>query len=100
MGARPGDYQAVSPHNSFIHVDQFTGPRELAEYLLELDKDNEKYNHYFQVGRAGHNQAVVLIYLLFQWKGTGEFINTRFFCRVCALLHDTQVGRAGVVARG
>ena len=65
MGARTGDYEAVSPHNSFIHVDQFTGPRELAEYLLELDKDDEKHNQYFQVGRAGHTQAVVPITFMF-----------------------------------
>ena len=75
MGARLADYLAVAPHHSFIHVDQFKGPRELAEYLLELDRDDEKYNQYFQ------------------WKGTGEFINTRFFCRVCAMLHNTQVGQ-------
>ena len=65
MGARPGDYEAVAPHNSFIHVDQFTGPRELAEYLLELDKDDEKYNQYFQVSKSGHNQAVVPTYLCY-----------------------------------
>jgi glycoprotein 3-alpha-L-fucosyltransferase len=23
-----------------------------------------------------------------RWKGTGEFINTFFMCRLCALLHD------------
>ena len=74
MGARPDDYKAVAPHHSFIHVDQFKGPRELAEYLLELDRDDEKYNQYFQ------------------WKGTGEFINTRFFCRVCAMMHNKKVG--------
>ena len=73
MGARPADYEAVAPHHSFIHVDEFPGPKELAQYLLELDRDDQKYNQYFQ------------------WKGTGEFINTRFFCRLCALLHDTQV---------
>ena len=75
MGARKEEYEAVAPYNSFIHVDQFNGPKELAMYLLELDKDDEKYNQYFQ------------------WKGTGEFINTRFFCRVCAMLHNKKVGR-------
>ena len=49
MGARIQDYQAVAPHHSFIHVDQFSEPRDLAEYLLELDRDDEKYNQYFQV---------------------------------------------------
>ena len=28
---------------------------------------------------------------LWCFQGTGEFINTRFFCRVCALMHNTQV---------
>ena len=49
MGARPEDYQRAAPFNSFIHVDQFSGPKELAEFLLELDKNDEKYNEYFQV---------------------------------------------------
>ena len=49
MGARPEEYEKVAPYNSFIHVDKFKGPKELAEYLLELDKDDKKYNQYFQV---------------------------------------------------
>ena len=49
MGARLEDYEQVSPYKSFIHVDQFSGPKELAEYLLELDKDDQAYNQYFQV---------------------------------------------------
>ena len=49
MGARPEDYAKVAPHNSFIHVDQFSSPQHLAEFLLELDRDDEKYNQYFQV---------------------------------------------------
>jgi len=72
MGARYEDYVKASPEKSFIHVDQFKSPKELAAYLHELDSDDEKYNEYFQ------------------WKGTGEFINTKFFCRVCAMIHDTQ----------
>ena len=48
MGARLEEYEAVAPHNSFIHVDQFKGPRELAEYLDQLDQDDDLYNEYFQ----------------------------------------------------
>jgi len=72
MGAELEEYQRVAPQNSFIHVNQFKGPKELAEYLHVLDQDDKQYNEYFK------------------WKGTGEFINTRFFCRVCSLLHDYQ----------
>ena len=49
MGARPADYEKAAPYKSFIHMDQFKGPRELAEYLIELDRDDQKYNQYFQV---------------------------------------------------
>ncbi|XP_053954102.1 glycoprotein 3-alpha-L-fucosyltransferase A [Anastrepha ludens] len=70
MGARPEDYEVSAPHRSYIHVDEFASPKELAEYLHILDKDDELYNSYFK------------------WKGTGEFINTYYWCRVCAALHD------------
>ena len=49
MGARPEDYARAAPYKSYIHVDQFSGPRDLAVFLLELDKDDQKYNQYFQV---------------------------------------------------
>ena len=49
MGASEEEYRRVAPHNSFIHVNQFPGPRELAEYLHTLDRDDNKYNQYFQV---------------------------------------------------
>ena len=48
MGARREDYLAVSPPHSHIHVEDFLGPQELAEYLLKLDKDDELYNKYFR----------------------------------------------------
>ena len=73
MGARKEDYEKRSPHKSFIHVDDFAGPADLAEYLKKVDKDDDLYNSYFK------------------WKGTGEMINTKFFCRMCALLHDPKV---------
>ncbi|CAH2245881.1 glycoprotein 3-alpha-L-fucosyltransferase A [Pararge aegeria] len=69
MGARPSEYAAAAPHNSYIHVEEFAGPEELAAYLRRLDEDDTLYNSYFK------------------WKGTGEFINTYFFCRVCAMVH-------------
>ena len=81
MGGRPEDYRRSAPSHSYIHVvgavqcslmnqlkvgstpgaqDDFASPRELAEFLKELDQDDAKYNKYFE------------------WKGTGEFINTRW----------------------
>ena len=49
MGARPADYARAAPHMSYIHVDQFTGPQQLAEFLHKLDKDDAAYNQYFKV---------------------------------------------------
>uniref|UniRef100_A0A1A9WE13 Fucosyltransferase n=1 Tax=Glossina brevipalpis TaxID=37001 RepID=A0A1A9WE13_9MUSC len=70
MGARPEDYEVSAPHRSYIHVDEFASASELADYLHILDNDDKLYNSYFN------------------WKGTGQFINTFFWCRVCAALHD------------
>lgn len=69
MGARPEDYERSAPEGSYIHVDEFAGPAELAAYLHRLDQDDRAYNAYFR------------------WKGTGEFINTYFWCRLCAMMH-------------
>ena len=49
MGASEEEYRRAAPHNSFIHVDQFRGPEQLAEHLHMLDRDEEKYNQYFKV---------------------------------------------------
>jgi len=47
MGARPEDYKALLPPNSYIHVDDFKSPKYLAEYLHILDKNDTIYNSYF-----------------------------------------------------
>ncbi|XP_045174204.2 glycoprotein 3-alpha-L-fucosyltransferase A-like [Mercenaria mercenaria] len=72
MGAAPEDYSRAAPPHSFIHVDEFQSPEELAQYLHKLDQNDDLYNEYFR------------------WKGTGSFINTYFWCRVCAMLHETS----------
>ncbi|CAG2166442.1 unnamed protein product [Oppiella nova] len=69
MGAHPDDYRRSSPPHSYIHVDDFESPKALAKYLHLLSSNPHLYNQYFE------------------WKSSGEFINTYFWCRVCALLH-------------
>ena len=73
MGARQEDYARSAPYKSFIHVDDFESPAALAQYLHELDSNDDLYNEYFK------------------WKGTGEMVDTKFFCRLCSLLHDDKV---------
>ena len=69
MGPSVEDYQAVAPPGSFIHVDQFSSPKELAKFLNRLDANDDLYQEYFS------------------WKDKGDFVKTKFFCRVCALLN-------------
>lgn len=72
MGAQKREYQRVAPKNSFIHVDDFSNAASLAKYLKFLDKNDTAYNEYFE----------------WKHKARFEFMNTKFWCRACALLND------------
>lgn len=78
MGAHPEDYDTHAPLHSFLHVDRFKTAKDLADYLKVLDNNDRLYNQYFK------------------WKGTGEFINTKIMCRICALLHDGYYYNSGL----
>ncbi len=54
MGASKEDYQNVAPDSSFIYVDDFSSPRELAKYLLHLAANDEEYSKYFRWHDQGH----------------------------------------------
>jgi len=73
MGARPRDYAKVAPPHSYIHVDDFAGPRQLAEYLHRLSNNDTEYEEYFE------------------WKKTMKVAarpnNGEFWCRLCTLLN-------------
>lgn len=53
MGAPRGDYKKYAPDRSYLHVEDFKSPKELAEYLHILDKNDDLYNTYF--GYKGKN---------------------------------------------
>lgn len=42
------DYERVAPPNSFIHVKNFTSPKELAEHLKFVSSDDGAFNYYQQ----------------------------------------------------
>lgn len=48
MGASRAEYEMVAPMNSYLHVENFTSPKELASYLHFLDNNDELYNSYFK----------------------------------------------------
>ena len=71
MGARPEDYAKVAPLNSYIHVEQFSSPEHLADYLHMLDQNDDLYNSFFK------------------WKKvSGNYMDTKFLCRLCAMIND------------
>ncbi|XP_039289514.1 glycoprotein 3-alpha-L-fucosyltransferase A [Nilaparvata lugens] len=70
MGAPREDYELVAPKDSFIHVEDFDSPKQLAEYLHKVDQDDDLFNSYFK------------------WRDMGEIIEGYFYCRLCAMLHD------------
>ncbi|KAK3095876.1 hypothetical protein FSP39_020195 [Pinctada imbricata] len=78
MGAHPTEYKRAAPPNSYLHVENFTSPEDLAKFLHKLDKNDDLYNKYFQ------------------WKGSGSFINTKFWCRLCALLNYPKMPHLSV----
>eukprot|EP00111_Clytia_hemisphaerica_P007356 TCONS_00021393-protein len=69
FGAHRDDYKRQLPPNSYILAEDFESPKHLADYLIYLDHNDDLYNQYFL------------------WKGTGKFINTKFLCRLCTMVH-------------
>ena len=70
------DYRSMFPNHSYINVEDFKSPKQLADYLLKLANDTEEYRSYFvwkktlmadTIHNAAHNLGL---------------------CRLCDILHD------------
>ncbi|RXN17057.1 alpha-(1,3)-fucosyltransferase 9-like isoform X2 [Labeo rohita] len=47
LGPPTKNYEELIPGNAFIHVDDFSSPKELAEHLKLLDQNESLYRQYF-----------------------------------------------------
>jgi len=70
MGATKLNYKTRAPPHSFIHVEDFASPRQLASYLHLLANNDTLYNEYFR-------------WRMTKWTD----VDLRYWCRLCALLH-------------
>ncbi|KAM3911328.1 3-galactosyl-N-acetylglucosaminide 4-alpha-L-fucosyltransferase FUT3-like [Leptodactylus fuscus] len=77
LGTSRKNYERFVPGDAFIHVDDFSSPKELAAYLLELDKDDEKYRKYFNWR---------LHYRVIFKKGPSYE-----YCRICEIIRENPV---------
>ena len=48
LGPSRVNYEQFLPPKAFIHVEDFQSPKDLAQYLLALDKDHASYLNYFR----------------------------------------------------
>lgn len=68
------NYSQLLPTNSYIDALSFKSPQHLAEYLLELDKDDTKYLTYLE-----WKKDYSVVAQTFQWT-----------CELCRKLHDNS----------
>jgi len=79
------DYHNILPKHSFINMLDYKNMSHLAEHLVELDKNEEKYSKYLQ------------------WKSRYRVLNSRYdfnqaHCNLCQLVHDySNSGREKVI---
>ena len=66
-------YQKILPQYSYLNVNDFKSPKELADYLLYLDRNDEKYLEYFE------------------WTKSVNYYVRMAFCAMCKKLHNPSL---------
>jgi Glycosyltransferase family 10 (fucosyltransferase) C-term len=79
-GAPNVDLFAPGP-NSFVDASKFSGPKELAEFLIHLDDNDDAYRRYFSWREAGLSASLEKLLS----KCDGEA-----FCRLCKIVVESQ----------
>ena len=76
-----GHHARAAPAHSFINVLDFPTVRDLASYLIQLDRNDTLYNEYFWWKRHFRVRNANLY----------DGLHYRTFCSLCAALHDASV---------
>lgn len=79
MGAEESDYQRIAPKQSYIHVNQYKTPEDLAKYLNYLINDSGKYLTYLQWRE--HTEIQMIKY--------GSW--TTLLCPLCEMAYEVPV---------
>ncbi|XP_044125660.1 4-galactosyl-N-acetylglucosaminide 3-alpha-L-fucosyltransferase FUT6-like [Bufo gargarizans] len=74
LGPPRKNYERFIPKDSFLHVDDFSTPEELAKYILKLDSDDKAYQQYFTWRSRLHPAADT------NWQ--------THYCRVCKAIKE------------
>lgn len=78
-------FEFMPNNHSAIFVDDFENPKELANYLLELDRDDSKYNEYLRHHIDGiENDWLVKTMNDRKWKYFGQSDKVNFIHRMFA----------------
>ncbi|ODM96982.1 Alpha-(1,3)-fucosyltransferase C [Orchesella cincta] len=72
------DYNNIAPPNSFINVENFESPKELANFLKKLDKNQGKYRKYRKY---------------FQWRKTFNVVHGDAWCTLCQKVRKHNLKR-------
>ncbi|KAG8193811.1 hypothetical protein JTE90_029545 [Oedothorax gibbosus] len=67
------NYTVVAPPNSFIDALSFETPSDLARFLLQVAKDDKKYDSYFV------------------WKKSYQLYSEHYVCDICKKLYEPKI---------
>ena len=76
-----GHHARAAPAHSFINALDFPTVRDLADYLIQLDKNDTLYNEYFWWKKH------------YRVRNSNPFRHHQYktFCSLCAALHDPSL---------